>query len=67
MKNGITNRALLRACLIGTTLVLAASPAVAQRQSAQDLRKDQMQQIPVCAARLADGPGDVRHFADMLE
>jgi curli biogenesis system outer membrane secretion channel CsgG len=52
MKNGKTNRALQRACLLGLTLLLAASPAIAQRQGAQELRKEQMQQIPVCAKKL---------------
>ena len=42
----------LLGCLLGTVLILAASPAIAQRQSAQDMRKDQMQQIPVCAKKL---------------
>lgn len=52
MTNGKTNRALLRACLIGTALVLATSPAMAQRKSAQDMRSDKMQEIPVCTKKL---------------
>jgi curli biogenesis system outer membrane secretion channel CsgG len=52
MKNGTTNQTLLRIGLLGTALVLAAAPAMAQRQSAQDMRKEQMQQIPVCAKKL---------------
>ncbi|GAB3104698.1 CsgG/HfaB family protein [Lysobacter terrae] len=52
MKNTSPHRTLFRLCLIGTALAMAASPALAQRQSAQDMRKDQMQQIPVCAKKL---------------
>lgn len=52
MKNGKMNHALLHACLLGGALVVASMPALAQRQSAQDMRKEQMQQIPVCAKKL---------------
>jgi curli biogenesis system outer membrane secretion channel CsgG len=52
MKNGKTTHALLRACLLGSALVLAAAPALAQRKSAQDLRKEKEAQIPVCAKKL---------------
>ena len=51
MKNGKTTSVLFGACLLGGALVLA-TPAMAQRQSAQDQRKEQMQQIPVCAKKL---------------
>ncbi len=51
MKNRKNHR-LAEACLLGSLLLLAAAPALAQRQSAQDMRKEQMQQIPVCAKKL---------------
>jgi curli biogenesis system outer membrane secretion channel CsgG len=47
-----TYRTLLRACMLGGALVLAASPAMAQRKSAQDQRKEKMLEIPVCAKKL---------------
>lgn len=52
MKNRNTHRALLRACLLGSALVLAASPVLAQRKSAQDQRKEKEMQIPVCTKKL---------------
>jgi len=52
MKNSKTTHALLRACLLGSALVLAATPAMAQRKSAQDLRKEKEAQIPVCTKKL---------------
>ena len=52
MKNRKMNHALLRACVLGSALVVASTPAMAQRKSAQDLRSEQMQQIPVCTKKL---------------
>ncbi|QNP39696.1 CsgG/HfaB family protein [Lysobacter solisilvae (ex Woo and Kim 2020)] len=52
MKNGKTTHVFVRACVLGLTLAMAASPALAQRKSAQDLRKEKEAQIPVCAKKL---------------
>lgn len=49
MKRGNKGAATLA---VAMALVLAASPALAQRQSAQDQRKQQMAEIPVCATPL---------------
>jgi curli biogenesis system outer membrane secretion channel CsgG len=51
MNNSISKQAALAAGLFGLVL-LAASPAQAQRKSAQDQRKEQVAQIPTCAKPL---------------
>ena len=52
MNNRKTTHAVLHACLLGSALVLASTPALAQRKSAQDLRAEKEAQIPVCAKKL---------------
>ena len=52
MGKGISGSAALAAASLGVALVLAAAPALAQRQSAQDQRKAQVAQIPTCARSL---------------
>lgn len=52
MKNGNIGRVLARACILGALLAVASSPAVAQRKSAQALRKEKEAQIPVCTKKL---------------
>ncbi|MGH8027000.1 MAG: CsgG/HfaB family protein, partial [Pseudoxanthomonas sp.] len=48
----ISKHAALVAALFGLSMAAASAPALAQRQSAQEQRKDQTAQIPTCAKRL---------------
>lgn len=52
MVNGSFKSAALLAASLGIAVGLAAAPANAQRKSAQDQRKEQVAQIPVCAKPL---------------
>lgn len=50
--SGFTGRRALVPALAAVAMLAAAAPALAQRQSAQDQRKEQAAQIPVCAKPL---------------
>lgn len=52
MKTNGMGRAAAAACLMGGALFSAAAPALAQRKSVQDQRKQQMAEIPVCTKKL---------------
>ena len=50
--SGFTGRRVLASALAAVAMVAVAMPAMAQRKSAQDQRKEQTAQIPVCAKPL---------------
>lgn len=50
--NSIKIMPLAAGCALLATLAVATAPAFAQRKSAQDLRKEQTANIPVCAKKL---------------
>ena len=52
MTNSIRASVLLKAGLLSVALAAAVAPAQAQRQSAQDARKQKMAEIPICAKPL---------------
>lgn len=52
MTNSICASVLLKAGLLSVALAAAVAPAQAQRQSAQDARKQKMAEIPICAKPL---------------